>query len=207
VARASSRSGRYGSGTHSSSRTKVCSASMFGAIQRTARWLAYHNRWYPRWPAVPMPLSATTAMHWARVSRPPPASAAPSTSTARSATCSLSPRNARRFAAPANARLPIRSSIQCTSRGGTKCTVPRIGQVRTASRRSSAAVTSPSVNRGSRTPNDHSPLARSCACMAPIQVTTPATSAARPPGRSRSSRLAIRMASACRRVNSTTTAS
>ena len=51
-------------------------------------------------------------------------------------------------AAPASARTPISSSIQCASAGGTRCTVPRIGQVRIASRRSSAALTSARVNAG-----------------------------------------------------------
>ena len=45
VASASSRSSRTGSGTHSSSSTKVCSVPTFGAMQVTPRWLAYQSRW------------------------------------------------------------------------------------------------------------------------------------------------------------------
>ncbi len=74
--------------------------------------------------------------------------------------------------------------------------VPRIGQVRRASRRSNAACTSAWVNPGSRTPSDHMPLARSCACMAPNHSTTSATVVGAAVGWGRSSRLVIRSARA-----------
>ena len=95
--------------------------------------------------------------------------------TALSATSSERPIVARRFAAPERVRTPVVSSIQCASRAGTRWTVPRIGHVRSAWGSSSAAVMSPSVEPGSRSPRDHRPLALSCACIAPRCVTTSST--------------------------------
>jgi hypothetical protein len=97
----------------------------------------------------------------------------------------------------------MRSSIQRASAGGTRWTVPRIGQVRIASRRSSAALTSASVNPGRRTPRDQSALAMSWACIAPNHSTTPATVSGLALGCTRSSRLVIRIESASATITST----
>lgn len=73
-----------------------------------------------------------------------------------------------------------------------------MGQVRKTSRRSSADSMSLTVVGASRNPSDQRPLFRSCACMAPNQVTTLATSRNAPTvdgwSRSRSSRLRMRSA-------------
>ncbi len=63
-------------------------------------------------------------------------------------------------------------TIHAASCAGTRCTVPRMGQVRRISRRSMAANTSSATRPGARTPTDHNPLARSWACIAPNHSTT-----------------------------------
>lgn len=69
-------------------------------------------------------------------------------------------RAAARIDGPAN-----RSVNQPASAVATQCRVPRIGQVRVISPRSTAVTTSSTVPPV-RTPMDHKPLARSWACMA-----------------------------------------
>ena len=137
VASASSRSSRSGSGTHSSSSTNSARSDVRGDAGDAALARVPEQVVAELAGGVDARL-IQRATHCPRVSRPPPASAAASDS-----------RHGRRplgqtQEAPPLRRAgerprPISSSIQCASRDGTRWTVPRIGQVRRASRRSSAA--------------------------------------------------------------------
>ena len=171
----SSRSSSRDSGIHSSKATTSCCLPGSGPWTSQPRWQSIPSRWIPRWPAVGCPAAWKAWNSSSRVAAPPPETSRSAASRAAWTSSEVMPSSRWRPAMPRIMRPDVRSSIQRRSSGASRCSVPRIGQERTISARSSAERTSSMAEPGTRWPTAHRAAWRSCACIAVIHRTASGT--------------------------------